>query len=197
MFWAQVVLAIINHSLYGIGFLAAATIAGQSPLESFGAIFRFFTIVLAAAESGAEPDPDQLLMLVDHIGVFALAGLLTMIPLIFVNVRLAPFVAGSAVENRLLLFGAFNLTKGQFWSIVGFYILLLLMLMVIGIAFTLISSIFEVLAALGSGGDGILALVGFVFAALLFVSYILYQSFIIGVQFAAPAVMYRRLKTGA
>ena len=128
--------------------------------------------------------------------VLSLAVLFALPVLAFVNVRLAAFPAGSAAENRLFFRGAFDLSKGRFWSIFGVYFFLVLALMVFGIIYTILSSILEMLASLGGAG-GALAAIGVVFTALQIGMMIFYQAFVLGVQLSTQAIIYRRLKTGA
>ena len=129
------------------------------------------------------------------IGLLVLSGFFAAPVLIYVNIKLVPFPPGSASENRLLLFGAFRMTAGHFWSILGLYILFILAMIVLGIVYTLAMSFIELMASLG--GAGALTIIGAIFTVVAFAAAIAYQVFVIGVQLSLQAIVYRRLKTGA
>lgn len=195
VFWAQVILSLLNYFLFFIAFIVAATITGNAPFEILASLFRIFPAIFeAASQSDGDVDPNILMDAAPAFGVFLLAGLITIIPAAYLNVRLAPFAAGSAAENRLLLMGTLSLTRGQFWSIFGVFFLLLLALMALGILYTLSLQLLELLASLG--GAGALRLIGTAFLALQIIVIILYQAFVLGLQLSTQAIVYRRLKTG-
>ncbi len=196
VFWAQLILALIGYGIFAIAFLIASAMTGNAPGEVFAAAVKFFAEVVSAAATGVEPDEQILMQLAGPLSVFFLAGLIALLPTVYANVRLAAFPAGSAAENRLLLLGAFDLSKGQFWSIFGVYFFLFLALMVFGFVYTILSSILELLASLGGAG-GALAVIGVIFWVVQIAMMIFYQAFVLGVQLSMQAIIYRRLKTGA
>ncbi len=196
VFWAQLIVALIGFGIFVIAFLVALMVSGSAPGEVLSGITRLFAAAMSAAETGGQPDEQLVMEFAKPASVFMLAGLFALLPSLYVNVRLAAFASGSAAENRLFLLGAFNLSKGHFWSIFGVYFFLVLALIVLAFIYMILSSILELLASLGGGG-GALAVIGFVFGALEIAALILYQAFVLGVQLSVKAIFYRRLKTGA
>lgn len=195
VFVANIILSLINFAVYVVALLVASAVTGVSIASAFGAISEFFRIVGDAAASGAEPDASAIGSSVEPVGLFFIAVVFSILPLIFINIRLAPFLSGSAAENRLLLAGSFRMTGGHFWSLLGFYFLLSLMLLVIFIVFNVAIGIVDILSNLPS--EGAFAIIGMIAGILSFVATVAYQLFVYGVQFSAPAIIYRRLKTGA
>jgi len=84
------------------------------------------------------------------------------------------------------------MTFGHAWSIFGVYVLFFIAMVVMSILYTLTMSFFEVMASLG----GAVALVGVIFALVQMAAVLFYQVFVMGVQMALQAIIYRRLKTG-
>ncbi len=194
VFFANLILSLINFAIYAAAFLVASVSTGISPGAAFGAISEFFALLSESAAAGGEIDASDVGESVAPMGLFFVAVLFAMAPMIFVNVRLAPFLAGSAAENRLLLVGAFRLTAGNFWGVFLYYVLLIVAMMVIVFVFQLVIGIVDALSALPSSGA--FALIGFLANAIGFVATIAYQVFVYAIQFGGQGVVYRRLKTG-
>ncbi len=195
VFWAQIILIAINNGIFAVIALATLTLNGVGVGEVQAAWPEFLRLMIAsAADPSFEPTQAQMQALAP-IGLLVLSGFFAAPVLIYVNIKLVPFPPGSASENRLLLFGAFRMTAGHFWSILGLYILFILAMIVLGIVYTLAMSFIELMASLG--GAGALTIIGAIFTVVAFAAAIAYQVFVIGVQLSLQAIVYRRLKTGA
>ncbi|MEM9494511.1 MAG: hypothetical protein AAGA09_00800 [Pseudomonadota bacterium] len=195
VFWAFLILTLINYAIMGAAGLTSFLATGQSLPQIFAA-FREFASIMAAAEQGAEPDPAVFQAIAGPMGAIGLAMILALIPLIYANVRLSPFMAASAAENRVLLLGTLSLTKGRVWSVFAVNLLMVLAIMLIGTIFQLTVGIFDLVRQFfsGVGGFGVIASA---FGVIVFAATVFYQLFVYGVQFALHASIYRRLKTGA
>ena len=191
VFLANLIQSLINIGIYAAAFLVASVTSGISPGDAFSAFGEIMRIV---SESGGEVDESAFGESVAPAGLFFLAILYAVLPMIYVNIRLAPFLSGSAAENRLLLLGAFRLTAGNFWNLFFFYFLLTISLAVIVFAFQIVVGILDTLSALPS--SGVFALIGYIAGAISFIATIAYQVFTYAIQFGAQGVIYRRLKTG-
>lgn len=196
VFWAYIIYTLINYAVFGVAFLAALAMTGQSPGEVFGGLMQFFVLVVEAAEEGGEPDPAALEPLFAYMSAFGLGFLIAIIPLIYVNVRMTPFLPGSAAENRILLFGSFALSKGHFWSIFGALLLMILLIFAVSIVFQLAITFFDLLSQLLIGQGGGIAVGGAIVSIAVVVASVILQAFTYGVQFSTQAIIYRRLKTG-
>jgi|GEM_PF-2481259 len=194
VFIANLIQGAINMVIYAAAFFIASLTTGIAIGDAFGAISEFFSLIAQSAETGGQVDAADIGETVAPVGLFFVAGLFATLPMIYVNVRLAPFLAGSASENRLLLLGAFRLTAGNFWPLFFFYLLLMVVMMVIVFVFQLVIGIVDALSALPS--DGVFALIGYLASALGFIATLAYQLFVYAIQFGAQGVIYRRLKTG-
>ncbi len=195
VFFANLILSLINFAIYAAAFLVASIATGISPGAAFGAVSEFFRLLSESAASGGQVDPADIGESVAPFGLFFIAGLFALLPVVFVNVRLAPFLAGSAAENRLLLVGAFHLTAGNFWGVFFYYVLLIVVMMLIVFVFQIVISIVDALSALPS--NGVFALMGYLANAVAFIATVAYQLFVYAIQFGGQGVIYRRLKTGA
>ena len=195
VFIANLILSLIIFGIYAAAFVVASATTGVSPGDAFGAVGEFLRIVSEAAEAGGQVDESAFGESIAPIGLFFMAFLYAALPAIYVNIRLAPFLSGSAAENRLLLLGSFRLTAGNFWRLFGFYFLLTIVMMVIVFAFQLFVGILDALSGLPA--SGLFALIGYIANAIAFIATIAYQVFVYAIQFGAQGVIYRRLKNGA
>lgn len=196
VFWALVIVSLIGFAIWSFSFFAALAITGQTSGDVFGAFKDLFWLAATVENSGEQLAPEQLESVIAPMGALGLTFLLAVIPLIYASVKLAPFPPGSAAENRLLLFGSLEMTKGHFWSIFGVYLLLMLLMMVIGVVVQLVFAVLELLTDLFSNLGGGAALVGVIVSFIYFGAAVIYQAFVYAVQLSAPAIIYRRLKTG-
>lgn len=198
VFIANLILSVINFTVYAGAFLVASLATGITPAAAFGALGEFFTLISEASDAaaaGGQINADDVNEAVAPAGLFFIAILFAIVPAIYANVRLAPFLAGSAAENRLLLAGAFRLTAGNFWRIFFYYVLLSIAMTVIVFAFQIVMSIVDTLSGLPS--SGVFAIIGYIAGALGVLATIAYQLFTYAIQFGSQGVIYRRLKTGA
>lgn len=131
-----------------------------------------------------------------------LIGLGTLAFMIFVIVRLSLAGPMTFAEGRLRIFQSWTLTRGNFWRLLGAYVLALALIVVV---LLLLLIIFAATAAITAGGD--LGQVGQVFApdmssveayfTISMIIYLLFAAFLGAVQnavlYAPPAVAYRAL----
>lgn len=193
VFMAQIILNAVNYVIGIAAVLIGLTFAGASLGDLVISSKEFFALVQQTAQDPSfQPSDAQIQSMAGPLRGIMLGGLIAAPVLIFVNVKLSPFLAGSAAENRLLLFGAFRLTAGHFWAIFGVIFLFILALFAVGLAFSLAMSFVETMSNLG----GSLAFIGALFGVIGFAATVFYQVFIIGVQLSLQAIIYRRLKTG-
>lgn len=195
VFFSYVIIMILNGAIWSAAFLGALSISGES-ISSLTGSFQSLMEIIANAEDGSDDGVAAMSAIMGPMEVYGLTFLLGLIPMIYVSVKLVPFPAGSAAENRLILFGSFGMTFGHFWSIIGIYILFFMFMIVIAIIYTLADSVFQLLGALLISQGSIFALVGMGAFLLSAAAAIFYQLFMIALQTAVPAIIYRRLKTG-
>ena len=196
VFFAYLIIMIINFLIWTAAFAVAIGTDVQSWTDTFKALGELFWLA-GTAEAGNEAELETaILALTPSLGAFGKAFLFALIPIFYVNMKLVPFPAGSAAENRLLLFGSFGMTFGHFWSIVGISIMSILFLIMISIVFQLATAVFQGIAlVLAAQGAGFAAIGGVLVLILVMVSFV-FQLFIFGFQTALQAIIYRRLRTG-
>lgn len=196
VFLSFLIIAALNGVIWVAALAASFAINGQDPGSLLSVGDRLFRLALSA-DAGETSDAEAFSALLAMIRPFALAGLIALIPLLYLNIKLIPFPAGSAAENRLLLFGSFSMTTGHFWSILGAYVLFIVFAIALSIVFELamvvLRLIVGILAAMGVGA----ALVGVVFAGVGIAASVFFNVYLFGVQVALRAIVYRRLATGA
>lgn len=195
VFWATLISAVISLAIWAAAYAISLLSYGESISGFLSGMRAFFSAAIAAAESGTEPSFTGQEEFFGFLKVFLRSAAIALIPLIYVSVRLAPFIAGSAAENRLILFGSFQLTKGRFWSVLGAMIMMVIVMLIISIVFELVSSILELLMNLGQNG-GVFAIIALVLAAVYFALLVFYYAFVYGAQLSFYAIIYRKLKTG-
>ncbi len=195
VFISYVIMFILNGMVWGAALAAALAMNGQSFGEVMGGLFQFFQYA-AEAEEGQPPDPEMMNALMEPMKGFFLATMFAFIPLIYLNIKLAPFPAGTAAENRLILIRSFALTSGHFWSIFGAYFLLILMLIAVSIIFQIVLALVQGITVLLGALGGPLVVVGALFGIVIFLSSLFFNLFVAGVQLSFRAIIYRRLATG-
>lgn len=204
VFWASLIKGVISTFIW-CGALAIALVLTGKNINAFfgdlGGLFSAAVSSLALAISGA-PDAGaerfataEALFITTYWKTVIYSLVIALVPALYISVRLAPFVAGSAAENRLILMGSFELTRERFWPVLGAMILMGLMVFVISIIFELVSQIMELLSGLGAAG-GVFALIALVVGIIHLGLMIFYNAVVYGAQFALSAIIYRRLKTG-
>ncbi len=105
---------------YGIILLVA--------LGGFGAALGF------SAQGG---DPSQM---GSSVIAMVLVGCLWLLGMIYFGIRFAPAAATSVARRKFAFFEAWTVTKGRFWSLLGAFVLLILMYIVGYIIFSMIAS---------------------------------------------------------
>ena len=195
VFMAYLIISVIGIVIWG----AAFTIALNMSDESWGSVGTAFMRLIewaAATEANETTDLEAFSALADSLKAFGLAFLIAIIPQIYVSVKLAPFPAGSAAENRLLLFGSFGMTFGHAWSIFFIFVLFIIFMIVLTIIYELAMLIFQMLAGVLVVQGGLFALIAAAIFIGIFIVSVFYQLFIVALQMSIPAIIYRRLKTG-
>lgn len=197
VFFSYVVLMLINLAVFGAALLVASLVTGQSPFGGFAAIMQFFQEAAKADAAGASSMPTESVQrLMDEARPLMTAWAFSVLPLVYLGVKLAAFPAGSAAEDRLLLFGTFRMTFGHWWSIFFCFVLtfiaLVLLAIVVEIPFNILVGLGKALAQQGGAAAAIGGLIVFLSTA----AYLVYQFFVVAVQLALNAVIYRRLAYG-
>ncbi|MEZ5891598.1 MAG: hypothetical protein R3C58_00400 [Parvularculaceae bacterium] len=194
VFVGQLILAAIQLAIWGAAFIIAFASSGVS-FSDIGAAFGEYAAMIgrASAEPGYKPSPSEL-SAIRPLGAIAVGFLFALPALLYVNVKLSPFLAGSAAENRLLLFGAFRMTRGHAWSIFGTFLLFVAAMFVLMIVLSLAMGFLGLLGSLS--GAGAIGAIGQFFKALSFALDYAVQIFLTGVVLSMQAIIYRRLKTG-
>ena len=196
VFWAVLIVNGLGFALMAMSLLIALVATGSPPGETFEAVSEFFSLAAAASASGEAVPVEAAERLAEPVGLVFLSVVGALLPIIYLNIRLTPFAAGSAVENRLVLFGAFRLTGGRFWPIFLIQSLIVICLFALSIIVELGAEILEQLGTLLAGIGGVGAIGGAVVLAAGFLIAAGFQLFSAAVQLSAQGIIYRRLKTG-
>ena len=195
VFLSYIILTIISAIIFLAVFLLAMVLAGEGAFGFFDWI-NTSVPMFQAAEQGGSNDLEVSSGLMGPTQAVSVAILFALIMLIYVNVKLAPFPAGSAAENRLLLFGSISMTFGHAWSIFGIFVLYVLFIIVLSVIYGLADSVFGMLAELLALQGSVFALVAIAINIIAIAVAVFFQLFTMGLQAAVPAIIYRRLKTG-
>ena len=196
VFFAFLVLALINAIVWGLALNIGLSLAGNTWADVLQACGRLIEISAQSNASG-ELSAQDIEGIAAPITSFGYGPLIAALLSIYINIKLVPFAAGSAVENRLWLFGSLARTTGHFWSIIGISILLFLLILVIAIIFQIVMMVVQLLAVVLIAQGSVLAIVGAVLLFAIFPASIWYGAFTYALQFGLPAIIYRRLTAGA
>ena len=196
VFVSYFIIMIISGAVWLVAITGAMAMNGES-WSSLAEGFKTFMTLVQTAEENSADEMAAIAALMAPLKIFGLAFLLAAIPLIYMSVKLAPFPSGSAAENRLLLFGSLSMTAGHAWSIFGVFLLYIGFVMVLSIVYSLADAVLQGLAALLVSFGSVFALVAMVMYFALAAVAIFFQLFMMAIQYAVPAIIYRRLKTGA
>lgn len=194
-FFAYMIMTLLGNLIMILSFFVATAVTGTSPAEMAGTLRGLFQAVVEAESQGVQPDPSVFEPMLNIAGAIFLTFVIALIPTIYLNVKLSPFAAGSAAENRLFFIGALNLTKGSFWAILGTLTVLFGALWLLAIVFQLAAGILDMIAQLVGGQGG--GLIAGILSLVIFVATVVYQAFVYAVQLGVQGIIYRRLKTGA
>ena len=194
VFLAMIVMALINFLIWGVALLIADIMSDKSIMDGFRAFGDLLTLV-AESEEG-DIDPDRALSVMGEMSVPTTAFLLTIIPSIYCNIKLAPFVPGSAAENRLILLKAFRMTFGSAWSIFGAFVLFMIFLVIAGLILGIALEVLGLIATFITGKGGALAFLGAIFMVAITLIELFFNIFSNAAQMALTAIIYRRLETG-
>jgi hypothetical protein len=196
VFLAYLILTAIISTAAILSLAVAALATGQSLSGAFGVMARLFAFGFQA-EPGATPPAALVSDLESVAALLGVGWLIAMIPITYLSIKLVPFPAGSAAENRLLLLGAFAMTAENFWRIVAVFGLFIVFVLVISIVFQLAAAIVQLIGGFLLTQGATLSFLGGLLLFLYAAASIVLQALLFGVQTAIPAVIYRRLKTGA
>ncbi|MEO1135069.1 MAG: hypothetical protein AAFW68_00485 [Pseudomonadota bacterium] len=194
VFWGQLILSSLSLAVSFVAVILMLALNGFGLGDVFNAGSNFVSLVSAASNDPAFQPTQAQIEQMAPIGAAFLGVIVAAPVLIYLNIKLAPFLPGSAAKNRLFLFGAFRMTTGYFWLIFGLYVLFILAMLVVAFVYMLVMSFLEVMAGLGGGGA--LALISGLFGLFSVAVGLAYQVFVIGVQMSLQAIVYRRLETG-
>jgi hypothetical protein len=156
---------------------------------------EFFTAA-AKAKPGETLPTEMVTNIMAEARPLMTAWAYSFIPMLYLGVKLAPFPAASAAEDRLLLFGTFRMTFGHWWSMFFCFVLMaiamILLSIVVEIPFQIITGLGGALAKQGAAAG----VIGGVIVFIATLAYLVYQLFVVAVQLALNAVIYRRLAYG-
>ena len=192
---------VATRVFFANGIIGALTILGAIAclivflLFGGGEISGLVRDMVAAGDTELEMTPAHMEALQNVGGASFIVVVLTVISVVYFGVKLTPFLPATAVENRIAFLTSFRLTKGRFWSVFGTMLLAALAMLLVTTFYQLVVGIFSLIASMNTNGAfAVLSLLAtLVQLALVFT----YQVFAIGVQMSLPAIIYRRLKTGA
>ncbi|MEM6414725.1 MAG: hypothetical protein AAF720_08725 [Pseudomonadota bacterium] len=194
VFHSYVISGLISLLIVSLAAVVALLITGKD-LQPIIVAFKELAAYSAQATPGQQPPQDIIDASLEVGGFFGLLVLLSSIPLFYTSIKLTPFSAGSAIENRLILFKSFSMTTGHFWSIVLSIILILLFLIVVQMIYSLADIVLNGAATYFSSQQGT-ALLAVVFTVISAIAAVVVQVFSMTVQAALQCIIYRRLETG-
>lgn len=196
VFFAYLIQTLIGYGVLVVAGLVAWAVAGQSPLAGVKAYVDFIMSV-AAQGPAARPSPEAIEALAPQMRGLGMMFLLAAIPSIYIGVKLAPFPAASAAEDRLALFKTFRMTFGAWWSMFWSWVLFGVAFILLSIVVALGEGVFGLIEQFLKNQGGAMAAIGAGIGVVLALFRLLFQLFAAGVQLAMPAIMYRRIETGA
>lgn len=193
VFWAGAVLLVLTLGLWGVVAVLVTAVTGQSPLAAWSVMVEIMSQQASGATVVVLSPESRAILGSSSIWLFLMLGLVGNIVL---SVRLAPFIAGAAVENRLILLKSIRMTRGYIgkilFALILFGLVLTMFSAAISIASQIITGVGTAFQAIGGPGTIFGALLLFIPSAMQFCAQIL----TIGAQAAFTSVVYRRLETG-
>ncbi len=196
VFFAFFVQALINLIIWVVALSIGLSMNGASWGDFLVACQQVIDVA-AGSNSSGELAAQDIEVFTAPSRVLGLAPLIAFVLLFYVNIKLAPFAAGSAAENRLWLVGSFVKTTGHFWSILGITILLFLLMIVIAIIFQIVMFVVQMLSIAMMAQGSALAILGVILSIAIIPAMLWYGGFIYALQFGLQGIIYRRLTTGA
>lgn len=196
VFWAVLIVNGLGIAVLAFSLLLGFVSTGNAPGEVLSAFSEYVRLAVDANARGETIPVEAAERLAEPLGVVFLCSFAAMLVIIYLNIRLTPFAAGSAVENRLLLFGAFHLTRGRFWPIFFVQVLIFLCVFALSLIVDLGRAIIAMLGTLLTELGGIASLGGGAVLMIAFLIAVAFQLFSASIQLSAQGIIYRRLKTG-
>ena len=196
VFFAFIILTLINIAISVASLSLGLSLSGSSWADVLESCRQLFAMA-GDSELNDASSAEQMELLAAPFKAFGYGLLIATILSIYVNIKLIPFVAGSAAENRIILFRSFAMTTGHFWSLLGVMILFFLLYMVIAIAFQIVIAVLQGVMILLMGATSSFAIVGVLSVLVIFALSIWYSCFVYALQFGLQGIIYRRLKSDA
>ncbi|WP_428408875.1 hypothetical protein [Hyphococcus sp.] len=194
VFWGQLILAVMNYGLFFLIGVVVMLASGESFQTMGDGLGRLTIMIIGSALEGSTLTQEQLQPIAGPLGVVGNTIMISFLVLAYLNLKLVPFLPGSAVENRLLFLGAFRMTRGHFWTILGVYVIFIAAMLVLTIVYELTTGVIDLMSGLAGGGA--LSLIGGLFGIIGVAVTVAYQVYIMGAQLALCAIIYRRITTG-
>lgn len=194
-FLAGLILALINLAILATAAAIVQITTGKSVIDGLISMFDIFQESVRSSSQQMSQSDTRALM--EAAAPITSAYLYAFLPMLYVGIKFAPFMAGTAAENRIWLFGSFRMTFGHWWSIFFSYVLFTIAFILLAVVIQLAFGALEFLAKYFTARGGAAAALGAVMSIALFVVSVIYQAFALGAQSAMQAVIYRRIKTGA
>lgn len=198
VFIAMVISGLINIVIWAVAVAIVQFFFDQNPFSGFGTLIELMKTSGVAGANGTAPSlsPEQLDEFKNVMAAWGGVFFLTIIPSIYVGLKLVPFVPGSAAENRLILMKSLRMTRGHFWSIFGAYVLFVVFLGIAGIVLGLSLEIINVLLGFLANQGTALAVVGIILVVIVNLIEFVFNLFSATAQLALSAIIYRRIETG-
>ncbi|NHK27480.1 hypothetical protein FF098_006145 [Parvularcula flava] len=182
---ASLIFSVIQYIIWGIGFGVAYALNPQA-MEGIGEMIAVFqNMDFDTGNVGYDPDPSAIGAL---FGFFFLGWLITLILSIAILTRLAPFMAATACENRLMLLSSWSMTKGNFWVILGAYVMMVLGFVALQLIYGMLTLVIQMIVTVVSFG-----LLTAVYNIVDFAVNMAIAAFMLGVQVAFASSIYRKL----
>ncbi len=188
-FAATLMVGAANFVLWVAALALAQGVTGVSAPGAARDLLALIADADASTGGAAEIEPGALAA----FGLLGASVVLYLPVYAYVATRLAPFVAGAAVENRLILRRSFAMTRGHAWSIFAGFALLGAALLLMGLVISIGVGVVEAVAALLASFGGALAAAGGLLSVIAALSQAAFQFVAFAAQTAFGAIVYRRL----
>lgn len=182
---ASIIFTVIQYIIYAIGYGIAYSMNPDVGHGISEMVAMLQSMDFETGDVGYEPDPEAIL---GFFGFIFVGGLITLLLSIMILTKLAPFISATACENRLMLISSWRMTKGNFWTILGAYILMLLAFFALNMAYGLVTLVIQTIVTLSG-----VPLLEVVYQIIDLAVNMALTAFMIGVQIAFASVIYRTL----